>query len=85
MLDAQERGDAAGMELALKGLEARVKASAKDIQGKYLDPPRTTDFGIMFLPTEGCMRRSSAVPVLRSPSRTTVESSWPAPRLWPLY
>jgi DNA recombination protein RmuC len=53
MLDAQERGDPAGMELALKALEARVKASAKDIQAKYLDPPRTTDFGIMFLPTEG--------------------------------
>ncbi len=53
MLEAQERGDSAGMELALKGLEARVKASAKDIQTKYLDPPRTTDFGIMFLPTEG--------------------------------
>jgi DNA recombination protein RmuC len=53
MLDAQERGDSAGIESALKGLETRVKASAKDIQTKYLDPPRTTDFGIMFLPTEG--------------------------------
>ena len=53
MLDAQEKGDPAGMELALKGLEARVKTSAKDIQAKYLEPPRTTDFGIMFLPTEG--------------------------------
>jgi len=53
MLEAQERADAAGMDSALKGLEARVRASAKDIQTKYLDPPRTTDFGIMFLPTEG--------------------------------
>ena len=53
MLEAQGSGDSVGMELALKGLEVRVKASAKDIQAKYLDPPRTTDFGIMFLPTEG--------------------------------
>ncbi len=53
MLEAQGQGDAAGVEQALKGLEARVKLSAKEIQGKYLDPPRTTDFGIMFLPTEG--------------------------------
>jgi DNA recombination protein RmuC len=53
MLDSQEKGDSAGMELALKGLETRLKASAKDIQAKYLDPPRTTDFGLMFLPTEG--------------------------------
>ena len=53
MLEAQGRGDVAGVELALKGLEVRVKQSAREIQGKYLDPPRTTDFGIMFLPTEG--------------------------------
>ncbi|MBN1629708.1 MAG: DNA recombination protein RmuC [Thermoleophilia bacterium] len=53
MLEAQGLGDVAGVELALKALETRVKQSARDIQGKYLDPPRTTDFGIMFLPTEG--------------------------------
>jgi len=53
MLEAQGSGDSTGVEVALRGLEARVKASAKDIQAKYLDPPRTTDFGIMFLPTEG--------------------------------
>ncbi len=53
MLEAQSRGDSNGIELALRGLEARVKSSAREIQGKYLDPPRTTDFGIMFLPTEG--------------------------------
>ncbi|MCL5735935.1 MAG: DNA recombination protein RmuC [Actinobacteria bacterium] len=53
MLEAQGAGDSAGMEGALRALEARVKASAKEIQTKYLDPPRTTDFGIMFIPTEG--------------------------------
>ncbi len=76
MLDAQERGDSAGMELALKGLEARVKASAKDIQTKYLDPPRTTDFGIMFLPTEGLyaevLRRPGLAESLQSNCRVVI-------------
>jgi len=53
MLDAQGRGDSTGVEQALRGLESRVKLSARDIQCKYVDPPRTTDFAIMFLPTEG--------------------------------
>jgi DNA recombination protein RmuC len=53
LVDAQRDGNAAGVEAAAKQLEVRVKAAAKDIQKKYLNPPRTTDFGIMFLPTEG--------------------------------
>ena len=53
MLEAQGCGDTCAMEQALKALETRVKLSARDIQSKYLDPPHTTDFGIMFLPTEG--------------------------------
>ncbi len=53
MLEAQGLGDTCAMEQALKALETRVKLSARDIQSKYLDPPHTTDFGIMFLPTEG--------------------------------
>ncbi len=53
MLDAQDRGDLAALDTAARALEARIKASARDIQSKYLDPPRTTDFAIMFLPTEG--------------------------------
>lgn len=76
MLDAQERGDPAGMELALKGLESRVKTSAKDIQTKYLDPPRTTDFGIMFLPTEGLyaevLRRPGLAESLQNDCRVVV-------------
>jgi DNA recombination protein RmuC len=60
----------------LKGLEARVKASAKDIQGKYLDPPRTTDFGIMFLPTEGLyaevLRRPGLAESLQNDCRVIV-------------
>jgi DNA recombination protein RmuC len=53
LLEAQEKGDVEGVELAAKQLENRVKACAKDISDKYLNPPRTTDFGIMFLPIEG--------------------------------
>ena len=52
MLEAQGQGDLAGVEQALRGLEARVKLAARDIQGKYLNPPHTTDFGTV-LPTEG--------------------------------
>lgn len=53
LVEASERGDADGVEAASKQLEARVRLSAKDIHDKYLDPPHTTDFGILFLPTEG--------------------------------
>jgi DNA recombination protein RmuC len=53
LLEASDRGDPEAVEAAAKELEAFVKASAKDIRDKYLDPPNTTDFGILFLPTEG--------------------------------
>jgi DNA recombination protein RmuC len=52
-LDAQEKADVDGVELAAKQLESRVKACAREISEKYLNPPKTTDFGIMFLPIEG--------------------------------
>ncbi len=51
--EAYENGDKAGIESSLKSLVRTVKQFAKDIQDKYLDPPNTTDFGIMFLPIEG--------------------------------
>lgn len=50
---AAERGDAEAVEAASKELEAVVRACAKTFSGKYLAPPRTTDFGILFLATEG--------------------------------
>lgn len=53
LLDAQELGQIDLAEEAAKSLEQRIKAEAKDIHDKYLDPPRTTDFGILFLPVEG--------------------------------
>ena len=53
LVDAQERADVAAAEEALKQLDAGIKKSARDISQKYLLPPKTTDFGIMFLPSEG--------------------------------
>ncbi len=53
LTDAFEKGDVAGVEEASKSLVQRVKAEAKSIKEKYLDPPHTTDFAILFLPTEG--------------------------------
>lgn len=49
---AAESGDSDGVAEAAKALENRVKACAKAIREKYIDTPRTTDFGILFLPTE---------------------------------
>jgi DNA recombination protein RmuC len=53
LLEAQEAGNANLVEEASKQLERIIKDMAKNIRDKYLDPPYTTDFGIMFLPTEG--------------------------------
>jgi len=53
LLDAQEAADKDQAEKSVKSLENRVKAEAKAIREKYIDPPHTTDFGIMFLPVEG--------------------------------
>jgi DNA recombination protein RmuC len=53
LIESQERADIEGVELAGKQLENRVKACAGDICKKYLSPPKTTDFGILFLPIEG--------------------------------
>lgn len=53
LIDAQEKADGDAAEIAAKALEIRIKACAKDICEKYLNPPKTTDFGILFLPTEG--------------------------------
>jgi len=50
---AYEIGDLPAIETAQKNLESTIKKMAKDIHDKYIDPPNTTDFGIMFLPFEG--------------------------------
>ncbi len=53
LVDAYETGDAAAIEEAARNLEKVIKSEAKDIHTKYIEPPYTTDFGIMFLPFEG--------------------------------
>ncbi len=53
LLAAQDAGDVVAVEDAMKSLETQLKKSAKDICSKYINPPRTTDFALMFLPTEG--------------------------------
>ena len=52
LVEAQEKADPEAAETATKMLATRIKSCAKDICDKYLNPPKTTDFGIMFLPTE---------------------------------
>lgn len=53
LMEAQEAGDPAAAEEAMKQLEGRLKAEAKSIRDKYVDPPHTTEFAILFLPLEG--------------------------------
>jgi len=69
LLDAQENADAAAAEEAAKLLETIIKKEAKDIFNKYISPPVTTDFGIMFLPSEGLyaevIRRTALVQLLQ--------------------
>jgi len=67
LVEAQEKVDVEGVEAAGKLLENRVKSCAKDICEKYLSPPKTTDFGIMFLPIEGLFAE-----VIRRPGLTEV-------------
>ena len=69
LLDAYEQADSQTIETAGRILENTIKKMAKDISDKYLNPPITTDFGIMFLPFEGIyaevVRRSSLLEELQ--------------------
>ncbi|MEG0912477.1 MAG: DNA recombination protein RmuC [Oscillospiraceae bacterium] len=53
LVDAYDEADAVKIDLAAKLLMSRIKQEAKDIHEKYIDPPNTTDFAIMFFPIEG--------------------------------
>src|SRR6185312_1337701 len=74
--EASERADAEALESAARQLEARIKGCARDIHEKYLCPPRTTDFGVLFLPTEGLyaevLRRPGLVELLQRGYRVNV-------------
>ena len=69
LLDAQERADMAGAELAGKAIEARLKSEARSISEKYVQAPHTTDFAILFVPPEGlyaeALRRPGLVEALQ--------------------
>src|SRR5437773_2322304 len=53
LMTAQENGDSTSVEAAMKTLETQLKRCAKDICEKYINPPKTTDFALLFLPSEG--------------------------------
>jgi DNA recombination protein RmuC len=76
LMDAQEKADPDLADVASKQLENRIKQCASDICGKYLNPPRTTDFGILFLPTEGLfaevIRRSGLTEYVQRECRVVI-------------
>jgi DNA recombination protein RmuC len=76
LLDAQERADAPAAEIAGKALEVRIRAEAKSISEKYIEPPYTTDFAILFLPSESLyaevLRRPGLMDVLHREYRITL-------------
>jgi DNA recombination protein RmuC len=76
LVDAQEAADKELAEKSIKNLEARIKLEARYIKEKYIDPPNTTDFGIMFLPVEGLyaevLRRPGLCDVLQREYRIVV-------------
>ena len=61
---AYEMGDREGIQAAQKGIEASIKKSAKEIREKYIGPPMTTDYGLLFLPTEGLYAEVLRIPGL---------------------
>ncbi len=76
LLDAQDRADGVAAEVAAKALEVRIRTEAKSIAESYLAPPHTTDFAILFLPTEGLyaevLRRPGLMDSLQRDYRVTL-------------
>ncbi|WP_199540359.1 DNA recombination protein RmuC [Paraburkholderia kururiensis] len=76
LIDAQERADVAAIDEAGRALEARVRGEARTIAEKYLAPPHTTDFALLFLPTEGLyaeiLRRPGLTDLLQRDYRVTI-------------
>lgn len=76
LIDAEQRTDVEGVETAGKQLEMRVKSCAADICAKYLSPPKTTDFAILFLPIEGLfaevIRRTALTEVIQREYRVVI-------------
>jgi DNA recombination protein RmuC len=74
-MEAYEVGDLAAVEAAAKALEVRLLSQARDIRDKYLAPPHTTDFALLFLPFEGlyaeALRRPGLLERLQRECRVT--------------
>lgn len=64
LLDAQDRGDPLAVEEAAKAIETRLKSEAKSIHEKYVSPPHTTDFALLYLPIEGLYAEALRRPAL---------------------
>ncbi len=76
LMAAQDAGDVAGMDEASKAIETRLRLEARSIRDKYVDPPHTTDFALLFLPTEGlyaeALRRPGLSDALQRDFRVTI-------------
>ena len=76
LLDAHDQSDNSMVEEAAKALEARIRCEAKKIKDKYIEPPHTTDFAVMYLPTEGLyaevLRRTGLAESLQRDYRVVV-------------
>ncbi|NIF81637.1 DNA recombination protein RmuC [Paraburkholderia sp. Cy-641] len=76
LIEAQERADPVAVEEASRALEARIRAEARTIAEKYVAPPHTTDFALLFLPTEGLyaevLRRPGLSDLLQRDYRVTI-------------
>jgi DNA recombination protein RmuC len=76
LVEAHERADPAGVELSARAIENRLRVEAKTIRDKYLAPPHTTDFAILFVPTEGlyaeALRRPGLFESLQRDHRVTL-------------
>ncbi len=76
LLEAQENADKAGVEAAAKAIEMRLRSEARSIRAKYIATPHTTDFGILFVPTEGlyaeALRRPGLVEALQRDHRISL-------------
>lgn len=76
LVEAQDRADPVAVELAAKALEMRLRDEARTIRDKYIEPPHTTDFGILYLPTEGlyaeALRRPGLAEALQRDCRISI-------------
>lgn len=84
LLDAYDKGDKTSIEVLRKALATDVKTQAKKISEKYLDPPATTDFGVMFVPTESLYAEILRIPGLSDEIRQKFNVALASPSTLPM-